>query len=338
MKQINIAQALSENIPIVDVRSEGEYSIAHIPNASNIPLMNNHERKLVGTEYRKKGNSAALKLGHYLVGPRFLDIKKHLKLVSKNNRLIIHCWRGGKRSEIIYKLAEEAKLEPLRIEGGYRSYRNWCREVLCIKRNLFVLSGKTGAGKTDLLQMLRNSSIQIFDLEKLANHKGSVFGGLGKESQPTQEMFENLLANHWHKLENQPVFVENESRMIGKLFIPEPFFIRLKQHDVLHVELPLKVRKERIIEEYGSFSKLNILTCALKLKKRLGGLRLKNIEKSLEVGSYEWVDVLLDYYDKGYDYHKEKYNQRIIRNFHGNDLQQIHDQIIEWLNEKNYPK
>lgn len=333
MKHITISQALQSNIPIVDVRSEGEFAKGQIPGACNIPLMNNQERKLVGTEYRSKGSTSALELGYKIVGPRFANIQHQFKATSKNNHIIIHCWRGGKRSEISCQLAQEMHIEPLYISGGYRSYRRWCKATIEKQRKFYVLSGKTGSGKTQLLHLLEKQGLQVLDLEKLANHKGSVFGGLGHESQPSQEMFENQLAHKLNTFNSGPIFVENESRMIGKLFIPECIFLQLKKHNVLHIELSQEARKQRIIEEYGHFSTHDIFLCAQKLQKRLGGLRLKNIKRSLQLGNYDWIDILLDYYDKSYTHHKQKYNQRIIHKISGNNLSQIHENLTHLLSQ-----
>ena len=160
MEQITISQALKSNIPIVDVRSEGEFAKGQIPHAYNIPLMNNQERKLVGTEYRSKGSASALELGYEIVGPRFTKIKQQLKNISKNNQLIIHCWRGGKRSEISCQLAREVDIKPQCIIGGYRSYRKWCKTTIEKQRKFYVLSGKTGSGKTQLLHLLEKQVVE----------------------------------------------------------------------------------------------------------------------------------------------------------------------------------
>ncbi|BBM83852.1 tRNA 2-selenouridine(34) synthase MnmH [Candidatus Uabimicrobium amorphum] len=331
MKHIDISQALNNQIPIVDVRSEGEFAKGHIPQAHNIPLMNNEERKLVGIEYRKQGSQSALNLGYKLVGPKFAKIKKKLKDISHDNKLAIHCWRGGKRSEISCQLAEEMQLEVQCIQGGYRSYRRWCRETTQKQRKFYVLSGATGSGKTQLLYLLEQQGLQVLDLEKLAHHKGSVFGGLGNPPQPLQEMFENRLAQKLNTFKNEPIFVENESRMIGKLFIPECIFTQLKSHNVLYIELPREIRQKRIRKEYAHFAKQDIYACAQKLQKRLGGLRLQNIKRSLELGNYDWIDILLDYYDRSYAHHKQKYNQRIVNKFCGDSPRQIYGKIINWL-------
>lgn len=327
---ITIDQALLSKNPIIDVRSEKEFTKAHILNAINVPLLNNSEREAIGIKYRHNGKKAAIELGYKLVSPRFPEIKEQLLAASINNKIIIHCWRGGKRSEISCDLAQELGLDLCYIEGGYRSYRHCCHNLFCAEQKLCTISGKTGCGKTELLYLLKEKGYQIIDLEGLANHKGSSFGGLGKTAQPTQEMFENTLAMEWKKLDPCKVtFIENESRMIGRIYIPENIFLQIKKAEILSVELPISIREERIFSEYAHFATEDLIVCASKLKKRLGGLRLQKITTSLEEKNTIWINILLDYYDTCYLHHREKHNKKIKDFIVANSVGEICQKVIQ---------
>src|SRR5258707_13502207 len=90
--------SLRNTLPIVDVRSPFEFQEGHIRGATNIPLLNNEERIAVGTDYKQKGQAEAIKTGFRLVGPRLEEIINEAQKVSSGKELLVHCWRGGVRS------------------------------------------------------------------------------------------------------------------------------------------------------------------------------------------------------------------------------------------------
>jgi tRNA 2-selenouridine synthase len=235
---------------LVDARSESEFAHAHIPGAINIPILNDEERKLVGTEYKTNGRETAVLLGFKLVGPRFHQIIKEAQSAASSNNLLIYCWRGGMRSQILSWLLS---LNGFRIEllkGGYKSFRNLVINTNASKRSYIVLGGPTGSGKTEVLNHLPIHGEQILDLEYLANHKGSAFGGLGKSGQPSNEQFENLIGIHLMKMKNENViWIENESRSIGKCIIPEGLYTQIRESVVFTMDVPIHIRRNRIKNE-----------------------------------------------------------------------------------------
>jgi len=289
---------------VLDGRSPKEFAHAHIPGAINVPLLNDAQREIVGITYKKEGREAAVLKGFELVGPHFADIIRKVQGLAPKKELFIYCWRGGMRSGILSWLLSTAGFKVSRLDEGYKSYRSLVLETLLIPRNIIILGGKTGSGKTELLHHLSELGEQTVDLEKLAAHKGSSFGALGQPHQPSNEQFENLLFTELSKLEvNQPLWLENESRSIGSVKIPDSLFNQMRVARVVAVDIPIEVRKQRILEEYGNFPKIKLKECSARLEKRLGGLRTKLCLEALEENRMgAWLDYLLEYYDETYAY------------------------------------
>jgi tRNA 2-selenouridine synthase len=176
VKQLSVEEFLekAQSLPIVDVRSPGEYDHAHIPGAVSIPLFDNDERALVGTKYKNAGKDSAVLLGLDLVGPKLAGfVKQSKKLNPQHKEVLVHCWRGGMRSGSFAWLLDTAGLTASTLVGGYKAYRNAVLSAFAEPRNLIILGGKTGSGKTDILKELARQGEQIIDLEGLAHHKGS---------------------------------------------------------------------------------------------------------------------------------------------------------------------
>lgn len=244
MKKTNICKflELAENIPVIDVRSPSEFSYGHIPGAYNIPLFDDREREAVGIKYKKEGRSKAVMKGIELTGPEM-----HLKLkeaigIAKNGKLLVHCWRGGMRSEAMAWLFSLGDIETEVLEKGYKAYRNHILTSLAEKRKVIILGGMTGSSKTKILNHLKNLGQQVIDLERLANHKGSAFGALGQPPQPSSEHFANLLFNEWKKIScDLPVWLEDESRNIGTVFMPDVFYNNMQEYP--SIILLMEIRK-----------------------------------------------------------------------------------------------
>lgn len=312
-----IDMKIHKSIRLVDVRSEKEFIYGHIPGSFNIPLLNNEERVIIGTLYKKEGREVAVKKGFELIGPRFSKIIADAEQVAPEKKIMLYCWRGGMRSNIVAWLLNMAGFQVFLLKGGYKIYRNWALEQFESKKNILVIGGKTGSGKTDLLKSLSLLGEQVIDLEGLANHKGSAFGGMGQQPQFTNEHFENLLAMQWYQTSKEGIlWLENESRSVGSNIIPLGIFNQLRDAPVWEIVLDKKIRLKRILEEYGKFplEELNINTS--KLAKRLGGLKLREALKYLAENDMSgWAGVLLDYYDKTYEYSnnlRDKKKEKII--------------------------
>lgn len=294
----------AQHKPVVDVRSPGEYAQGHLPGAVNLPLFSDAERAAVGTLYKNEGARPAMLLGLELVGKRMADLGRALLDLSapSSGELLLHCWRGGQRSSSMAWLAQQVGVGAHVLRSGYKSFRRWAVEHPFDGHGIRVVAGLTGSGKTEVLHALAASGQAVLDLERLANHKGSAFGALGEAPQPTQEQFENALALAWHRLpEGRQVWLEDESRTIGKRFVPEALWQR-KQNATYHViGLPLEERLDHLVKVYGEHSRQSLLASVQAISKRLGGLRLAEATAALEAGDLHQVcRIVLAYYDRTY--------------------------------------
>jgi tRNA 2-selenouridine synthase len=295
---------LRKELPLIDARSEGEFEQSHIPNSINLPILTNSERVIVGTLYKEKGSEAATLKGFELVGPRFHQIQKEAIRLFPDRKIIVYCWRGGMRSQILSWLLGMVGFEVYRLKGGYKTYRTFTFDEVRKDRKLIVIGGKTGTGKTVLLKNLNEKGEQILDLEGLANHKGSSFGGIGQAPQPTVEQFENLLAENLVVLNPAiPTWVENESRKIGRLIIPDQLYEQMGNCLLMDIQKSTEERITHIAEEYANLPSEELINAVKRLQKRLGGLRTQQaIEAILAKNHESWISNLLIYYDKTYEF------------------------------------
>jgi tRNA 2-selenouridine synthase len=295
---------LREQLPLVDARSEGEFAQSHIPGAINIPILNNAERIQVGTLYKQAGPEKATLKGFELVGPRFHLIQREALRNFPNKKVMLYCWRGGMRSQILSWLLTQVGFEVYRLAGGYKTYRTFTFNEVRKPYPLLVLGGKTGAAKTVLLQKLKERGEQVVDLEGLANHKGSSFGAIGLPGQPTVEQFENLLAEQLRKIQpDRAIWVENESRRIGRIILPDPFFLQMTQSPRIEIEKTDTERIAHIAREYAGLDQVELTDAVLRLQKRLGGDRTNQAVEAIQANQPEiWIPILLQYYDKTYSY------------------------------------
>ncbi|WP_413292533.1 tRNA 2-selenouridine(34) synthase MnmH [Bdellovibrio sp. HCB185ZH] len=329
---------LHDSVRIIDVRAPVEFAAGSIPCSSNHPIMNDKERAEVGTAYKMHGQQHAIELGHSLVqGPiKEERVKAWIQEYQKDPaQTIVTCFRGGLRSQITQTWLREKGIDVLRVAGGYKKTRQLLIDKIdefCKSRELVVLTGKTGVGKTQLLSQVHTRP--LLDLEALAKHRGSAFGGYS-EPQPSQIDFENGLAVSLGKFGLQsfkgPILVEDESRLIGRCVLPDNFFAQLRESPVLVLEESLEVRVENTFQEYvvapiadpTLFPKLQ--ENLAKIKNKLGGLRYSEIASDLKTAeqSYNdhrdlepckvWIEKLITwYYDPMYESSFQKRNPRIL--------------------------
>ncbi|WP_373492820.1 tRNA 2-selenouridine(34) synthase MnmH [Aquiflexum sp.] len=299
---------LRKRISILDARSEGEYEQSHIPGAINLPILNNEERKIIGTVYKQQGNQQAVFKGFELVGPRFHSIIQDALAIAPEKKVLIYCWRGGMRSEILSWLLGMAGFEVFRLRGGYKVYRAFTYKTIRKKRNFLTLGGKTGVGKTLLLKRLKEAGEDIIDLEFLAGHKGSTFGGIGMKPQPSIEQFENMLAEEFLKIpENVIIWIENESRRIGKVILANELYASIVNAPLVEIHKTIKQRISQIKYEYASLPKVELISAVSRLQKKLGGLRTAESIEAIQNNQPElWINILLQYYDKSYEFDLKK--------------------------------
>jgi len=324
VEPVEISRAIeglrSDQLVLFDVRSPSEFMAGHILGAINMPLLNDDERKQVGIEFKHKGQQDAVKLGFDLVGGRFGALASEARRVAGEKQAMVYCWRGGMRSSIVAWIFDLAGIRVAQLQGGYKAWRGWCYERFENPGTLLLLSGMTGTGKTEILHELVALGEPVLDLEKIAHHKGSVFGGLGQESQPTQEHFENELGWMIGTLnESGPIWVEDESRFIGKVRLPDSFFLHLFAAPEVEIIRSQQGRIERIVREYASFPVDDLIERTEIIRKRLGGEQVQNAVNFLRnKETSEWAAILLHYYDKTYLHtqevrRKDKRSQSVAR-------------------------
>ena len=288
--------------PVIDVRSPAEFEAGHIPGAINIPLFSNEERAEIGTLYKQQGQEAAILRGLEIVGPKMAGFARQAKTLPFQEQLLVHCWRGGMRSGSFGWLLNTAGLPAVTLSGGYKSYRHKLLEFFETPFHLYVLTGGTGSGKTELLHYLKQKGEQVVDLEGLAHHKGSVFGGMGQQEQPSSEQFQNELFLQMQEMDPaQPIWLEDESISLGNVFIPHPLWNQLRKAPLIRTELSRPARVERLVKEYGQFDTQELGAAIQKISKRLGGQHAKAALEALKETNLEKVaSILLTYYDKTY--------------------------------------
>ncbi len=329
---------LDDSVRIIDVRAPVEFAAGSIPASYNHPIMNDQERAEVGTAYKLHGQQHAIELGHKLVqGPiKEERVQAWIQEYQKDpSQTIVTCFRGGLRSQITQIWLREKGIDVLRVAGGYKKTRQLLIEKIeefCKSHQLIVLTGKTGVGKTQLLSQIQ--SRPLLDLEALAKHRGSAFGGYS-EPQPSQINFENSLAVAMGKLSLQSftgsILVEDESRLIGRCVLPDNFFALLRESPVIVLEESLEVRVNNTFQEYvvapiadpTLFPKLQ--ENLAKIKNKLGGLRYSEISADLKTAeqnynehrdlepSKVWIEKLITwYYDPMYESSFQKRNPRVL--------------------------
>ena len=303
---------------IIDVRSPAEFEHAHIPSALNLPLFDNDERAMIGTTYKKQSREAAIKAGLPLFGNKMLSmvetVESWIAAAQKDNdltkpTLYVHCWRGGMRSAAMAWLLDLYGYKVIQLTGGYKAYRNWVLAQFTIPYSLKVLGGYTGSGKTEILHALQEKNYSVIDLEGLAHHKGSAFGAIGQLPQPSQEMFENILATKLWEVNknNKPIWIEDESQRIGTVLIPTPLFHLMRNSTCYFMTIPFEQRLAFIVEGYGKFDAQSLIEATERIQKRLGGLETKSAVAHIMQGELkEAFSILLKYYDKWYEKNAKK--------------------------------
>jgi len=342
-------QLLLDDTPMIDVRAPVEFETGALPFAANLPLMADEERHQVGICYKQEGQQAAIELGHQLVTGNVKDqrIQAWQDYMTANPNAVLYCARGGLRSQLSQEWLAEAGIECPKVEGGYKSLRgflfnylsDYCQTNTRPNNKFIILSGMTGTGKTDIIQQLPTG----IDLEGAANHKGSSFGR-PLDCQPAQIDFENKIALDLLKVQNQhpdkTVILEDESRNIGARHLPHYFSDLMAQSSFVVIDMDFEERLERLWQEYvidrysrtmafygdtGEQEFANYLTeSLLRVKKRLGGQRTKELLASMEnaiavqhqdnfASHRHWLTVLTqEYYDPMYSYQLDKKKELVV--------------------------
>ncbi|MCU0378870.1 MAG: tRNA 2-selenouridine(34) synthase MnmH, partial [Bacteroidales bacterium] len=258
--------------PVIDVRSPGEFACGHIPGAINMPLFDDSQRAEIGTIYKAEGNLKAVLRGIDLAAPEMSAKLRRAVDLSDNGLVKLYCWRGGMRSEAMAWLFSLAGINCILLRGGYKAYRNHILDDLGRERRYVILGGLTGSGKTHILKNLMTFSEQVTDLEGLASHRGSAFGALGQPPQPSSEHFANMLFDDLKtKHPEEIIWLEDESKNIGTVFMPDNFYNRMQAAPVIALMMSIDTRLPRLLQEYASFPAGQIIDSIVKISRRLGG-------------------------------------------------------------------
>lgn len=325
------------------MRSEGEFAQGSLPAFVNAPILDDGERHQVGLTYKEQGQSAAIAHGHRLIGPdRETRVERWARLVgaSRSGRALVTCWRGGLRSQIACEWLAAFGCQVIRIEGGYKAMREQLLRTLATPPPLRVLAGLTGCGKTRLLANLPIA--EKVDLEGLARHRGSSFGGYLKVPQPSQATFENAVGMALRNC-RRPVLIEDEGVSIGSLHQPLALRKALLSTPVVYIEAPLAERVNHIFAEYvaeplrcgmeSEMLRATLVASVHKLARRLGGALTTRVSDQINAAFSEgvlvperhaaWIGALLtEYYDKGYTYAFHRHNREIAFRGHYEECRQ----------------
>lgn len=301
--------ALKDRAPLLDVRSPAEYGHAHIPGAVSFPLFTDDERRVIGTAYKQESRGSAIKIGLGSFGKNMVGLVEQAEKILKPGsgqaaEIGLHCWRGGMRSAAVAWLLDLYGYKVYTLSGGYKSYRRLALQQFEQPWKFHILGGYTGSNKTGAIHELKKQGQPVIDLEGLAGHKGSAFGNLNRNPQPTQEMFENLLAAELlkHRGEKQQaIWIEDESQRIGNINLPNSLFATMSRQPFLFLDIPFEQRLQHLLSHYEQHDKEKFINAIVRIKKRLGGLEAKQaVNFILEDDMKGCFSVLLTYYDKLY--------------------------------------
>ena len=331
LDEVSVIEALCEENTLIDVRTAQEYEKGSIPDAFNYPLFDNLERAEIGVIYRKIGKNAAVVKGLEFFEPRIQQFLSSLTDL-KSKRLVVFCARGGMRSASVVRLLQYQGFQAAQLQGGYKSYRSYVlKQLRKPVPPLIVLHGRTGVGKTLLLKKLPDH----LDLEEFAGHRSSLFGAINKMPQ-TQKNFEALLAKKILELPNtRPVFIEGESRKVGKVFIPQSLAEAMKYGTLVLLQASFDTRIRRIVEEYKICDEQTFLqtdSILQSMQKVLGKKKAEQLRQWLRKGEFEnIVHVLLEeYYDPRYQ-HAMRMNEYALK-LSAEDLNSAAEKLVRFRN------
>lgn len=319
----------------IDVRSPKEFNEATIPGSINIPVFNDEERAEIGTLYKQVGQEIAKDRGLEIFSQKLPDFIHAFKQID--TPMTVFCWRGGMRSKTAATVLDLMGIHTTRLAGGVRTFRQWVVQEL--EREEFpptfiVLNGYTGSGKTDLLKRLAAKGYPVLDFENLAGHRGSIFGQIGLEPS-NQKKFDSLLIRELERLKQEPyVFIEGESRRIGKVSMPSFLFDKKETGVQLSIHLPIEERVNNILADYEPEKYPNHFIEAFQIiKKRLHTPIAKQIEDDLAIGDFASVTKLLleHYYDSRYEHssHQKTENEHV--HITATDVEDAFQQLLQTI-------
>ncbi|MCF8236690.1 MAG: tRNA 2-selenouridine(34) synthase MnmH [Saprospiraceae bacterium] len=294
-----------QGLPILDVRSPSEFKHSRIPGALSFPLFSDEERHEVGYLYKQVSQSAAMVKGLEIAGPKMAAFVQQAMTIAPDQQVAVYCLRGGKRSGSMAWLLENSGFTAFILQGGYKAARRYFLDALVPRYPLVRVGGRTGSGKTRILEALREAGEQVIDLEGMAHHRGSAFGHLGLAPQPSNEYFENKIGDALALMDkDRVIWVEDESRHIGRRSLPQPFWQHLIQAPVIFLDVSADLRVQEILQEYGTQDTEGLKEAFKRIARKMGPQFVKAALAHLDSGDLEAAARLaLAYYDKSYDFH-----------------------------------
>lgn len=332
----NIQKKDQKNI-FIDVRSPKEFNKETIPGAINIPIFNNEERALIGSLYKNNSIEEAKKVGIEIASKKLPQIYGEVSILNRgHSHIYMFCSRGGFRSSALASFFQALNMSMVKIQGGYKSYRAFIREDLQIiskDLKLIVLYGNTGTGKTHILDSLREKGMNVLDLEACANHRGSILGSVGLGEPNSQKMFESLVYEELKNRNSNLVFIEGESKRIGKSLIPEFIFDKMNEGVSLKIISPIENRVEVILNDYVNGCDEDLIEALNHMRNRMGNEAIDNYVDLVKKKEYNPIikDLFIKYYDPLYEKHKREYT----KTFENIDSNITADNIIAWRDEQN---
>jgi len=294
--------------PLLDARSPAEWAAGHVPGALNVPVLTDAHRAVVGAVFAERGRDAAVQHALELVGPRMGALAAEAKRHAGAGPVRVYCARGGLRSASLAWLLSSLLAAPSVsvAPGGYKAYRGWVQSAFARRRPLAVLGGATGCGKTRVLSALASSGAAVVDLEALARHRGSAFGGVGSvHQQPTNEQFENDLAQELSRADCMvgPVWVEDERRSIGRCYVPAALLAQMEAAPKVLMHAGVEARLRNIAEDYAGAPLTDLADATARISRKLGSERARSVQEALKrCNTGEAAALLLPYYDRTYEH------------------------------------
>lgn len=327
---------IGDNYILIDVRSPYEFKIEHIPDSINIPIFNDEQRRLIGETYIQDSPELAKKMGIEYASKRLPDIYEQVsKLDREYDKLIFFCARGGFRSSSLVSLFMTIGVNSFKLDKGYKGYRKYINDNLpeVIEDVKFVvLYGNTGAGKTDILKCLEDKGMDILDLEACANHRGSILGSVGLGDQSTQKSFESQIYKSLKDRKTDLIFVEGESKKIGKVIIPNYIYEKMNEGINICIDTDLNLRIDNILSDYVHGTDEELIYALNYLRQQLGHEKIDNYIEMIKEKRYREIigDLMINYYDPHYEYKNRQY----IKNFYNEDSLLTANNIIKWIEGK----
>jgi len=299
---------------LIDVRSPREFESEPIPGAVNVPILDNEERAAVGTAYKQVSPEEAKRMGMNYISKKLPQMFEEINDLSKKyKKLVFYCARGGMRSSSVVSLFSALGYKASKLDGGYKSYRQHvAKEIPLLNEGIkyVVLHGRTGIGKTKVLQRLEERGYSVLDLEKFADHKGSFYGALCEAREQSQKRFESEVLEHIRTREYDYFLVESESKRIGNVYVPESIFKSMTDGYHVLLETSMDHRVDIIMDDYAKAPVEEMLACTTKLRRYLKEEDVVRYEEMLKNKDFSLFSrsIMEEYYDPLYQKSINKYD------------------------------